>query len=50
MSGKFSKFDFVELKIPASTVLWNEAAIYYDLSDVRGLKEQVVFNWGNQPV
>ncbi|HKP32899.1 MAG TPA: cell envelope integrity protein CreD [Chitinophagaceae bacterium] len=50
MSGKFSKFDFEQFKIPAGTILWNEAAIYYELSDVRGLKEQVVFNWGNQAI
>ena len=50
MSGTFSRFDFDELKVPLGTVLWNEAAIFYDLSDVRGLKEQVVFKWGDQLV
>ena len=39
--GSFDSLRFADLNIDADKILWNEAEIFFDISDVRGLKEEV---------
>jgi inner membrane protein len=41
ITGSFDSLRFADLNIDADKILWNEAAIFFDISDVRGLKEEV---------
>jgi len=41
IEGSYDSLQFGELNIPADRFLWNEAAVFFDISDVRGLKEEV---------
>ncbi|HLK30369.1 MAG TPA: cell envelope integrity protein CreD [Puia sp.] len=41
ISGSFDSLRFADLNISSDKILWNEAAIFFDISDVRGLKEEV---------
>lgn len=50
MSGHFSGFQFNELNIADADVIWNEAVVYFTVSDVRGLKEQLYLNWNGRPI
>ena len=40
ITGSFDSLRFADLNIDADKILWNEAAIFFDISDVRGLKEE----------
>ena len=48
VSGSFSEFKFAELKIPAEDMLWQEAVVYLNVNDVRGLKEEIALQWGDK--
>lgn len=50
LNGIFGGFRFDELKIASEDILWNEAVVYLDISDVRGLRQDVRFRWGNKEV
>lgn len=50
LSGEFTDFKFDELKIEQRDIMWNEAIVYFSVTDVRGLKEQVYFNWGGKNI
>ena len=41
ITGSFDSLRFAGLNIEVDKILWNEAALYFDISDVRGLKEEV---------
>ena len=41
ITGSFDSLRFADLNIDADKILWNEAALFFDISDVRGLKEEV---------
>ncbi len=41
VSGSFDSLRFSDLNIDPDKILWNEAAIFFEISDVRGLKEEV---------
>lgn len=49
ITGSFGELNFSELKIPAEDMLWQEAVVYLNINDVRGLKEDVALQWnGNR--
>ncbi|MGB8192474.1 MAG: cell envelope integrity protein CreD [Chitinophagaceae bacterium] len=50
LSGAFGGFRFEDLKIEAHEILWQEAVVYLNINDVRGLKQDVTFKWGNKQV
>ena len=50
LSGDFTEFKFDELNIAPRDVIWNEAIVYFSVTDVRGLKEQVFFNWNGKNI
>jgi inner membrane protein len=41
ISGSYDSLHIAELNIPPGRIIWNEAAVFFDISDVRGLKEEV---------
>jgi len=41
IKGAFDSLRIAELNIPADRLLWKEAALFFDISDVHGLKEEV---------
>lgn len=44
IAGKFSPFDFAQLKIPANSIIWNEAYVCMGVTDAKGLKEEIKLN------
>jgi inner membrane protein len=46
VSGSYDSLRFADLDIDAGNVLWNEAAVFFGISDVRGLKEEVKLRFG----
>ncbi|HYC28641.1 MAG TPA: cell envelope integrity protein CreD [Chitinophagaceae bacterium] len=45
LGGHFGPFEFSELNIADQDVLWNEAVVYFTVSDVRGLQETLYLSW-----
>ncbi|HYE56358.1 MAG TPA: inner membrane CreD family protein, partial [Chitinophagaceae bacterium] len=48
LTGNFSQVKFNELNIAPGDIIWQDAAIHLDVSDVRGLKEEVIFHFDGQ--
>ncbi|MHA4807832.1 cell envelope integrity protein CreD [Flavitalea flava] len=44
IKGAFDSLRLGELNIPADHLLWNEAALFFDISDVQGLKEDMTLH------
>ena len=42
--ASFDSLHLAELNVPATRLLWNEAAVFFDLSDLQGLKEEVILH------
>jgi inner membrane protein len=42
--ANFDSLHLAELNVPAGKLLWNEAAVFFDLSDLQGLKEEVILH------
>ncbi|HEY4208941.1 MAG TPA: cell envelope integrity protein CreD, partial [Puia sp.] len=42
--GSYDSLSFGELNIPRERLLWSEAAVFFDVSDVQGLKEDLVLH------
>ena len=47
--GSYDSLHLAELNIPAGQWLWNEAAVFFDLGDLQGLKEQVTLHLSAKP-
>lgn len=45
IKGAFDSLRINELNIPADRVVWNEAALFFDISDVQGLKEDMIMQF-----
>jgi inner membrane protein len=43
--GSYDSLHLSDLNIPAENLLWNEAAVFFDVSDVQGLKEDLVLRF-----
>jgi inner membrane protein len=50
ISGKFNEIPLKQLRIDASSVLWNEAYVCINLQDPRGLKEEMQLKWNDSLV
>jgi inner membrane protein len=48
IKGEFSKLDFTPFKIADNDILWNEAAISFAISDLRGTHETLLVEANNQ--
>jgi len=44
IKGSYDSLHLAELNIPAGNLLWNEAAVFFDISDVQGLKEDMTLH------
>lgn len=42
--GSYDSLSFGELNIPRERLLWSEAAVFFDVSDVQGLKEDMILH------
>jgi inner membrane protein len=49
LSGAFTPPDPLELNIPASSFLWDEAYLSIGITDMRGITNQVQVLWNGQP-
>src|SRR4029079_5218967 len=47
ISGKFNEVPLQQLKIDPANVYWNEAYVCIDLTDAKGLKEEIKLNWND---
>lgn len=47
MDGSFAEPDFAALQITSGQVLWQEAHLILNVSDTRGLEDEVAFKWNN---
>ncbi len=47
--ANFDSLHLAEVNVPAGRLLWNEAAVFFDLSDLQGLKEEVVLHLSARP-
>lgn len=48
MKGRFGKPDLPALKVPPTDYLWNEASLLFDISDVRGIEDELIMKFGEQ--
>lgn len=48
-TGNFSPVDFSEWKAADKDVLWNEAFLTIGITDMRGIKKDIVVAWNNNP-
>lgn len=44
IKGSYDSLHIAELNIPAERLLWNEAAVFFNISDVQGLKEEMILH------
>src|ERR1700754_896215 len=47
--GSYDSLALGELNIPRERLLWSEAAVFFDVSDVQGLKEDMVLHLATAP-
>ena len=47
VSGRFSAPDFSDWNMDDATILWEEATVAVGISDMRGIEDQVVLEWGD---
>ena len=50
LSGSFKDIDLQKLNILPEDVLWNEAFVKFNVSDVKGLNDELILNWNNRPL
>lgn len=50
LSGFFSKIDPDKLKIPKENIIWNEAFVKMNVSDKKGLNDEMILKWKNRPI
>ncbi|MGB5943653.1 MAG: cell envelope integrity protein CreD [Leeuwenhoekiella sp.] len=48
LAGNFAKPDFSELEIPDEHILWNKARILLKTSNLKGVKNQVIFQYNGE--
>ena len=44
IKGSYDSLHLAELNIPSENILWSEAAVFFNISDVQGLKEDMVLH------
>lgn len=50
LRGSFNSIALEKLKIDSSNVIWNEAFVHINVSDVKGLNDELKLQWNNQPL
>jgi len=51
MNLKFNPLQWQQLKIPFETILWNEAALVFAVTDnIKGINEDLYVNWNNNNI
>jgi inner membrane protein len=50
MSGSFKQIDLQKLNILPEDVIWNESFLKFNIADVKGLNDELVVQWKNQPL
>ena len=50
LSGSFKEIDLKKLNILPEDVIWNESFLKFNIADVKGLNEELVLQWKNQPL
>lgn len=50
LSGSFKEFNLQKLNILPEDVIWNEVFVKFNVSDVKGLNEELVMTWNTQPL
>jgi inner membrane protein len=44
IKGAYDSLHLTELGTPTTNYLWNEAAVFFDISDIQGLKEEMILH------
>jgi inner membrane protein len=50
LSGSFKEIDLQKLNIFPEDVIWSESFLKFNIADVKGLNEELVLQWKNQPL
>jgi inner membrane protein len=50
LSGRFARPDFGNLRIEEQNVLWDEAIVTFAIPDLRGVKETLQLQWGDNRI
>jgi inner membrane protein len=48
LSGSFKNIPLDKLQLPPGDILWNEAYLQFNLTDVKGLNDELNINWNNK--
>ena len=48
VSGSFDNLDFTKFTVPPSNIAWNEAFVKINLSDLKGLNEEMKLKWNDR--
>lgn len=48
LKGAFNSIAFEKLKIDPKDVIWNEALVHVNISDIKGLNDELKLQWNNQ--
>lgn len=50
LKGSFNSVALEKLKIDSGNVIWNEAFVHINVSDVKGLNDELKLQWNNKPL
>lgn len=50
LSGQFARPDFANLRIDEQNVLWDDATVTFAIPDLRGVKETLQLEWGDNRI
>jgi inner membrane protein len=50
LSGSFKEIDLQKLNIFPEDVIWNESFLKFNIADVKGLNDELLVQWKNQPL
>ncbi|MEI6948534.1 cell envelope integrity protein CreD [Paraflavisolibacter sp. H34] len=50
LAGSFRNPDFQKLRLSEGDILWNEAFVKMDITDTKGLNDELIVNWNNRPL
>jgi inner membrane protein len=50
LKGTFNSIDLGKLKLDPQDVFWNEASVHINISDIKGLNDDLKLQWNNQAI
>lgn len=50
LRGSFNSIDLEKLKIAPQNIIWNEAFVHVNITDVKGLNDDLRIQWNNQSI